>query len=123
MQDSFEQHQPLLQVLWQLDVARLLAWVAPDAAVTPVHAKAPPEDPTALQLLAAAEVLTWPRYLHDAMLCSAVVALLQGLNWEPGLDQDADGAATFYPGLLQLLAHPDSGVRAKVRWVERGSVS
>jgi hypothetical protein len=108
---EFEQHRPLLHALRQLDKQRLLAWAAAGGSNAQqqgnAHERASPQ-PDGLQLMAVAEMLTWPRYLHDSELCAAAVSLLQQLDWQ----LSTDGA--LYPGFWQLLAHPDAAVRSQV---------
>lgn len=106
--DEFESTRPLLEVLWQLDKQRLLAW----AALPP-----PQQQPQAAagdmlstqQLHALFELLGYSHYLDDAELCSAAVGLLHHVSWAL---ETSEG--TPYAGLLRLLAHPDSHVRSQV---------
>jgi hypothetical protein len=106
--DEFESTRPLLEVLWQLDKQRLLAWAAPPSQQPQPQAAAGNMLSTK-QLHALFELLGYPHYLDDAELCAAAVALLHQVSWAL---ETSEG--TPYAGLLRLLAHPDSHVRSQV---------
>lgn len=100
-------------MLRQLDKQRLLTWAAtqqPQAHGAQAAGDAAAGVLSTHQLFALFELLGYSHYLDDAELCDAAVRLLQHVNWAL---ETSEG--TPYAGLFRLLAHPDAGVRSKVR--------